>query len=168
MTTQSPTAEIQRRSARLRTFVTLLCSGLIVLLVLERFGFALEELIRRGIDTKKLGRLAVQTVEALPEALYLLALWWIRQALAAIGRGELYGPAIRRMLDRVGLMLTLGAFASVFLVPGLCRLFGYDPGFWIAYDVSALVLGAVGLSLKVIADVLRHAADVQAELDGIF
>jgi hypothetical protein len=107
-------------------------------------------------------------VHALPEVSYLLALWWIRQALAAMARGELYGPAIRRMLDRVGLTLALGAFASVFLVPGLCRWLGYDPGFWIAYDVSALVLGAVGLSLKVIADVLRHAAGVQAELDGMF
>ena len=168
MTTPPPAAAIQRRSARLRRFVTLLCSGLIVLLVLERFGFALEELIRHGVDSRTLGRLGVQTVQALPEALYLLALWWIRQALAAIGRGELYGPAIRRMLDRVGWMLALGALASVFLVPGLCRWLGYDPGFWIAYDVSALVLGAVGLSLKVIADVLRHAASVQAELDGIF
>ena len=167
MTTQSP-AEIQRHSVRLRTCVTLLCGGLIVLLVLERFGFALEELIRRGMNAKTLGRLGAQTVQALPEALYLLALWWIRQALAAIGCGELYGPAIRRMLDRVGLMLTLGGFSSVFLVPGLCRLFGYDPGFWIAYDVSALVLGTIGLALKVIADVLRHAAGVQAELDGIF
>lgn len=168
MIPQSPTAEIQRRSTRLANFVTLLGSGLIVLLVLERFGFALEELVRRGIDAGTLGRLAVQTVKALPEVLYLLAMWWIRQALAAIGRSELYGPAIRRMLDRVGWMLALGAFASVFLVPGLCRLLGYNPGFWIAYDVSALVLGAVGLSLKVIADVLRHAAGVQAELDGIF
>lgn len=166
--TQLPTAEIQRRSARLCRFVILLWSGLIILLVLERFGLVLEELMRRGMETKTFGLLAVQIVSSIPEALYLLALWWIHQALAAISRGELYGPAIRRMLDGVGLTLALGAFASVFLVPGLCRLFGYDPGFWIAYDVSALVLGAVGLSLKVIADVLRHAAGVQAELDGIF
>jgi hypothetical protein len=168
VTIESPAAEIQRRSARVRRFVTLLCSGLIVLLVLERFGFAVEQLARNGPDAKTFGRLTVQTTQALPEAAYLLALWWIRQALAAIARGELYGPAIRRMLDRVGLMLALGAFVSVFLVPGICRLLGYDPGFWIAYDVSALVLGAIGLSLKVIADVLRHAAGVQAELDGIF
>ena len=168
MGTQYPTAEIQRRSARLRRFVTLLCSVLVVLLVLERFGFAVEEIIRHGMGAETFGRLAVQTVHALPEVSYLLALWWIRQALAAMARGELYGPAIRRMLDRVGLTLALGAFASVFLVPGLCRWLGYDPGFWIAYDVSALVLGAVGLSLKVIADVLRHAAGVQSELDGMF
>lgn len=168
MTIQSPTAEIQHRSARVRRFVTLLCGGLVVLLLLERFGSALEQLVRDGPGAKTFGRLAVQITNALPEAAYLLALWWTRQALAAIAQGELYGPAIRRMLDRVGLMLALGAFAGVFLVPGISRLLGYDPGYWIAYDVSALVLGAIGLSLKVIADVLRHAAGVQAELDGIF
>jgi hypothetical protein len=165
---ESPMQEIQHRSARVRRFVTLLCSVLIVLLVLERFGFALEQLVRNGPGKDTFGRLAVQTAHALPEACYLLALWWIRQALAAIAHGELFGPVIRRMLGRVGLMLALGAFISVFLVPGICRWLGYDPGFWIAYDISALVLGAIGLSLKVIADVLRHAAGLQAEIDGIF
>ncbi|WP_158884148.1 DUF2975 domain-containing protein [Rhodanobacter sp. L36] len=168
MVIELATVTIQHRSAGLRRFVTSLCILLIVLLLLERFGFALEQLVHNGPGRQSFGRLAVQMIHALPEASYLLALWWIRQALNAIAQGELYGPTIQHMLDRVGLMLAVGAFVSVFLVPGLCRVLGYDPGYWIAYDVSALVLGAIGLSLKVIADVLRHAAGVQAELDGIF
>ena len=72
------------------------------------------------------------------------------------------------MLDRVGTMLATGAFISVFLVPSASRAVGFGPGYLIAYDVSGLVLGAVGLSLKVIAHVLRRGSEMQAELDEIF
>jgi len=56
----------------------------------------------------------------------------------------------------------------VFVAPGLSRLLGFDPGYFIAYDVSAMVLGCIGLTLKVLADVLRRAGELQAELDEMF
>ncbi|MFY0533450.1 hypothetical protein [Nannocystis pusilla] len=54
------------------------------------------------------------------------------------------------------------------MVPALQRALGSGPGYWIAFDVSGLVLGALGLSLTVIARVLGRAAVLQAELDEIF
>jgi hypothetical protein len=56
----------------------------------------------------------------------------------------------------------------IFIVPGACRLLGFDSGHWIAFDAAGLVLGAIGLALKTIAGVLRHASTIQSELDEIF
>lgn len=65
-------------------------------------------------------------------------------------------------------MRAVRAFAGVFLVLAGLRLFRDDVHYWIAYDIAGLVLGAVGVSLKIIAVVLRHAAAKKADLDGIF
>ena len=65
-------------------------------------------------------------------------------------------------------MLAVGALLNVFALPSLLTLAGKGPGYLIAYDVTGLVLGAVGLSLIVIANVLTRAAALQTELDGIF
>jgi hypothetical protein len=62
----------------------------------------------------------------------VLALWWVRQALAAFARGELFTPTITRALRRVG--LAAGALMGVFLVPSLTRALGFGPGYMIAYD----------------------------------
>ncbi|MEO7433019.1 MAG: hypothetical protein ABIR62_13550 [Dokdonella sp.] len=148
--------------------LTFLTAGLLGLLIAERFSAALIGVVSDARAADALGRLGIQCVDAIPEACYLLALWWIRAALAAIAAGDLYGDAVIRMLDRVGVVLAVGAFAGVFLVPAISRLLGSDVGYWIAYDVSGLVLGAIGVSLKIIADVLRHAAAMKADLDGIF
>lgn len=168
MIEESATADIRTRSARLRRFVTGMSVVLWVLLVLERFSEVAIQLSTQGVGADQLRRLAYQFVIACPDVFYLLSLWWIRQALAAFARGELYAPTITRMLDRVGTMLVAGAFINVFLVPAAARMLGFGPGYWVAFDVSGLVLGAIGLSLKVIAQVLRRASELQAELDEIF
>jgi hypothetical protein len=123
---------------------------------------------QHGLTGETLRRLGLACVAACPEVVFLLALWWIRQALAAFADGKFYTPTITRMLDRVGTMLAIGSFITVFLIPSASRALGFGPGYLIAYDVSGLVLGAVGLSLKVIAHVLRRASEMEAELDGIF
>jgi len=161
-------ADIMDRSARLRRFVTGLLVVLWVLLVLERFGAVAVQRSAEGFGGPSLHRLAVACVTACPDVFYLLALGWIRQALAAFARGELYAPTITTMLDRVGATLAAGAFIGVFLVPGALRLLGAGPGYWVAFDVSGLVLGVIGLALNVIARVLQRASGLQAELDGIF
>ena len=161
-------AEIQRTSARLRRLLTGLLVSLAFLLVGERFGAVGLLLWKQGFRGEALRRLALACVAACPEVLFLLALWWIRQALAAFAEGKFYTPTISRMLDRVGTMLATGSFITVFLIPSAARALGFGPGYLIAYDVSGLVLGAVGLSLKVIAHVLRRASEMEAELDGIF
>jgi len=162
------TTDIRGRSARLCRFVTGMSVVLWGLLVLERFSEVAIQLSMHGVGGEPLRRLGYELVLACPDVFYLLALWGIRQALAEFARGELYAPAVTRMLDRVGVMLVAGAFAKVLLVPGAARLLGFGPGYWVAFDVSGLVLAAVGLALTVIARVLKQASRMQAELDGIF
>ena len=160
-------AAIQATSAKLRRFLTWVFASLAVLLLLERFG-AITAQALRDPAAAGFGRFAVQAVLASPEVLYLLALWWVRQALASFAEGNLYTPTIATMIDRVGMTLAAGAFLGVFVVPGALRLLGQGPGYLIAYDIAGVVLGAIGLSFKVIAHVLRRAAELQAELDEMF
>lgn len=152
----------------MRRFVTLLWVVSLALVVLERFSKAGIGLFSSGFASEAVRRFACEAVSAFPEALYLLGLWWVREALAGFAKGALFAASITRMLDRVGVVLAGGAFARIFLVPGACRLLGFDPGYWIAFDAASLVLGAIGLAFRAIAGVLRHASAVQSELDEIF
>lgn len=161
-------AAIQQHSARMRGFVTLLWIGCVVLVFLERFSAASINLFASGFSAAAWRALAWQAVIAIPEALFLLGLWWIRQALAAFSRGEMFTAALTRMLDRVGIVLVCGSVVRIFIVPGASRLLGFDPGYWIAIDAAGMVLAAIGLALKAIARVLRHASALQSELDEIF
>ncbi|WP_313913387.1 DUF2975 domain-containing protein [Tahibacter sp.] len=158
---------IRARSASLLPFVTGLAAVLWVLLLFERFGAAGLRVVAHG-DAAAWQALAVQGVAAIPEVFYLLALDGVRRALAEFARGQLYAPTMTRMLDRIGVVLAAGAFIGVFVVPGMQRALGAGPGYWIAFDVSGFVLGALGLLLTVIARVFGRAAALEAELDEIF
>ena len=152
----------------MRRFVSVLWSASLTLVVLERFSAATITAVRSGFADEPVRALACQAVAAFPEGLFLLGLWWVREALAAFSRGELFAAPMTRMLERVGIVLACGSAARILLVPGLCRLLGFDAGHWIAFDAAGLVLGAIGLALKAIAGVLRHASAIQSELDEIF
>ena len=160
--------DLQARSVRLRRLVTTLCVGLWGLLILERFGWAAAAIAKGGVDQAFVHRMGYEIVAAAPEVMYLLSLWWIRQALAAFANGDLYAPVVSRMLRRVGAMLAVGAFLNVFVVPAVERALGMGPGYWIAFDVTGFVLGAIGLSLAVVARVLDRAREIKTELDEIF
>jgi hypothetical protein len=164
----SSASDVGRYSARMRGFVTILWTASLALVVLERFSNVTIRLFATSFASPALRAFGCQAVSALPEALFLLALWWVRDALSAFARGELFAPPMTRMLDRVGVLLASGAIARIAVVPGLCRLLGFNPGYWIAFDAAGLVLGAIGLALKAIAGVLRHASQIQSELDEIF
>ena len=161
---KSSTIALQQLSERMRRYVTVLWIICLTLVLLERFSAAGIQLFRSGA-VREFG---CQAVSAIPEALYLVALWWIRDALAAFSRGEWFAMPMTRMFDRVGVVLACGAAVRIFLVPGLCRLLGLDPGYLIAFDAASLVLGAIGLAFKALAAVLRQASAIQSELDGIF
>lgn len=156
--------EIRKRSARMRRYVTILFTICLLLVLGERFSNATIQLVTRNA----LRPFACQAMSAVPEGLYLLGLWWVREALDAFSRGELFAPPITRMLERVGIVLACGAAVRIFLVPGVCRLLGFDPGYWIAFDAASVVLGAIGIAFKAIAAVLRQASVIQSELDEIF
>jgi hypothetical protein len=152
----------------MRRFVTVLWAVSLSLVVLERFSAAIINVFARGFAGEALRWLACQAVATVPEGLFLLGLWWVRAALAAFARGELFALPMTRMLDRVGVVLACGSAARILIVPGICRLLGFDEGHWIAFDAAGMVLCAIGLALKAIAGVLRHASAVQSELDEIF
>lgn len=159
---------VRQHSARMRRFVTVLWAVSLTLVVLERFSAVTIALFRSGFAGEAWRAFACQAVAAVPEGMFLLGLWWVRQTLAAFSRAELFAEPMTRMLDRVGILLACGSAARIFLVPGVCRLLGFDAGHWIAFDAAGLVLGAIGLALKSIAGVLRHASAIQSELDEIF
>jgi hypothetical protein len=152
----------------MRRFVTVLWIVSLAMVILERFSNATIQLMKSGFAADAWRYLACQAVAAFPELLFVLGLWWVREALSAFSRGELFAGHITRMLDRVGIVLVCGSVARVFIVPGACRLLGFDAGHWIAFDAAGMVLGAIGLALKAIAAVLRHASTIQSELDEIF
>ena len=166
--TEDTTAVIRRYSARMRGLVTALWVVSLALVVLERFSAVSITLVSSRFAPAALRELACHAVAAFPEVLFLLALWWVRQALAAFAGGSLFAPPIVRMLGRVGVLLACGAAARILLVPGLCRLLGFNSGYWIAFDAASMVLAAIGLALRAIAAVLRHASVIQSELDEIF
>lgn len=168
MSASTSARDVQQSSAKLRRILSGLLVALALLVVLERFGAMALEFVLDGLDASSLQRFTLACVSTLPEGLYLAGLWWIRQALAEFAAGKPYSSTTERMIDRVGTMLAAGALVSVLLVPGISRALGSGPGYLIAHDVAAVVLGATGLALKVIARVLRRAADIQAELDEIF
>jgi len=164
----STTLPVQQQSVQMRRFVTILWSAALILVLLERFSAAAIALFSSGFAGAAARHFGCQAVSAFPELLYVLALWWVREALSAFARGELFGPPITRMLDRVGLVIATASFLRIFVVPGACRLLGFNAGHWIAFDAAAMVLGAIGLAFKAIAVVLRHASAIQSELDEIF
>ena len=166
--TSETTQSIRQHSARMRRFVTILWTVCLVLVVLERFSAATIKAFAAGFVGEPVRALACQAVAALPEALFLVGLWWIREALSAFSRGELFAAPMTRMLERVGVVLACGAATRILVVPGACRLLGFDAGHWIAFDAPAMMMGAIGLALGAIARVLRHASAVQSELDEIF
>lgn len=168
MSNTTKRADIERRSSRLKSALTVLLVALWVLLILERFGWMAVAIGRGGTGSNLVMRFLSEIVAAFPEALYILSLAWIRHALSSFAQGDFYATVISRMLSRVGLMLAAGAFLNVFVVPGLERFVGFGRGYWIAFDVSGMVLGAVGLSLAIMARVLDRAREMQAELDEMF
>lgn len=152
----------------MRRFVTVLFAISAMLVLGERFSAATIRAFSSGFAEDALRGLACQAAAAVPEILFVLGLWWVREALAAFARGELFTLPMTRMLDRVGVVLAAGSAVRIFLVPGACNLLGFPAGHWIAFDAASLVLGAIGLALKAIAGVLRHASAIQSELDEIF
>jgi hypothetical protein len=89
--------EVQQHSARMRRFVTLLWAVCFTLVVLERFSAATIRLFAGGFAGEAWRALACQAAAAVPEALFLLGLWWVREALAAFARGELFAMPMTRI-----------------------------------------------------------------------
>lgn len=168
MVPNQDTHALRADAARLGKIVGVLALVLWVLLVLERLGAPAAEIARRGVHADTVRGLVGPLIAIAPDAAYLVTLHSIRAALASFARGEFFAPTVTRLLARIGALLAIGAFAATFVVPLAERALGSSPGYWIAFDVSGLVLGTIGLALILIARVLQRASAIEAELAGIF
>jgi len=162
------TDTLRRTSGRLGRALVVLTMALGLLIVMERFGALALGTSHADAGHAGSARWLIAFAKAAPEMLAVLALWWIRGALAAFARGEFFTEALARALRRAGIALAIAGASVVALLPSIERLLGSPPGYLIAYDVDSLVLAIVGIALTLIAHVLKRAAALQAELDEIF
>lgn len=102
-----------------------------------------------------------------PMALYMWAIWMVRQSLRAIARGDLFHQVIPALLARVGLALFGGAVFTVFGVPLLTWLM-QGRALIQTFEPSPVTLGVIGAALVLLAQLLRRAADEREELQGFF
>lgn len=156
---------LRQQSARMARGMGVLVAALAVLLVLERFGWLA---VAGSTGSALWQRLALAAVAAVPDALYLAALWWVRRALVELAQGRLFARVVSQALRRVGLLMLASAVLIVFVLPSVFTALGQPPGYRIAYDMSQMASGAVGLALGLVSRLLQQAAAIQSELDEIF
>lgn len=122
-----------------------------VLLVELQFG------IRYGMRSDTWGRI-------LPTFFYAVAIWSARRAVVRIEQGRGLHTLLSQLLMVVGIALFCGGLVRVFVVP-LSILLASGKGSFAYYDVAAIALGAVGVALMVVAQLVRTAERAQAQLD---
>ena len=147
---------LQARSRVLRNLVTAVFVILVLALGIEILAIALGRQRPEWL-----------LIYRLPMLFYLWAIWTARRAIASIERGEMFDAVVPRLLTHVGLAIFLGALVNVFAAPALLWLIEARSGLF-AYDVAAITLGVVGLTLVLVAQLLRGAAAMRAELDEMF
>lgn len=101
----------------------------------------------------------------LPMALYMLAIWMVRQALKAIADGKLFGEVVPSLLYRVGLLVFAGAIFNEAGRP-LITMMTYGRPWIQTFEASGVTLGVLGLTLALVARLLKSAVDMRDELDG--
>lgn len=159
---------LRARCARMARWQLALLCTLLFFLLTERFGAVVVAVLQQPTSATTLNLLCGRLVLAVPDLCYLLALWWVRVALLEFASGAFHTPVIATALRRVGIALALGSVFILFIAPGLQRLLGANPGYFIAYNIGSAVLCALGAALAMLAQVLKRAARVQTELDGMF
>lgn len=102
----------------------------------------------------------------LPMALYMWAIWMVRRALRAIARGDTFDVIVPMLLSRVGLALFGGAVLTV-CTPLVWRL-AYGQFLVRPFEASPVALGVIGVTLVLVARLLRRAAAMRDELATIF
>ena len=158
---------LQRESRRMRAFTTFVLAGMAALTL---FSLLLPVLRQDRIreDLTLIDVLGRDLVLAGPTIWYLFGLWSLRRLFDDLAEGRLFQPAVARGVSGLGWALAWGAGTQVVIVPNLLRWISREPGGSVLhYDVSAIVLGVVGLTLTVLARLLQRAAAMHDELEQI-
>ncbi len=143
---------------RLALALYTVCSGLLVLIVLESFG---PWLVRHPTGPQ----VAVRLINLVAPLVYMAGLWRLAHVLKIYGASGRFLAA--EALGGVGMALTGGGVFQVALLPGLEALAGQGPGYVISLDPAAIVLAALGVALMMFARLFRRAARMEAELETI-
>lgn len=130
-------------------------------------ALAIEAAMEAGGDDPDVG-LKFWLSYRLSMVFYLSAIWTMRRAFGRIANGEVFDRVLPTSLSRLGLALTGGATASVFVTPWLLRfLGGFRHGAFAAFDPPAITIGLVGLLLMVLSQLFARAVAMHRELDEI-
>lgn len=156
--TDIPPSPLRRDCGRLAKALYALCATVSLLILLDSLG---PWLVRRpdgaGLVAGLLGLIA-------PLA-YMVGLARLARVLGLYaGHGRF---AVTDALAGVGWALTAGAVFQTLAAPGLARLAGHGPGYWIGLDAATIALGALGIALVVFARLFRRAARMETELETI-
>lgn len=104
-----------------------------------------------------------------PFIFYLAAIWMMRSAFHSLAKGGLFDDIVPARLVLTGYALLAGAFVTILPTPLMLRYaFGSGTGGLANFDVSAIMLGIVGMMLVLLARLLAQAARMRAELDEFF
>lgn len=105
-------------------------------------------------------------ISLLAPIFFLAALWSASNAMASMGRGGAFGPAVVCALREIGGCLMIGAFAAIVVQPSLIYLMGNGfremRGVTLDWNVENLTLALVGVVLILLA---REGQKLQSKLD---
>jgi len=107
------------------------------------------------------------TIYYLPMALYIWAIWMIRDALKAIARGELFNAVLPTLTFRVGAALLAGALFTVFGIPIVTAIAWGHPVVK-TFEPSPVALGIVGAALMLFSRLFARATAMRSEIEGFF
>jgi hypothetical protein len=107
------------------------------------------------------GRAMFRQVAPLP--FYLFALWQAGSGIRRIGSGAGLRSFLSGLLRRIGWALFLGGITQVFLVPWLMRQGARS---WAYFDINAMTVGAIGVTMAIVARLVAEAEQDRAELDS--
>ena len=102
-----------------------------------------------------------------PALFYLWALWAARRMFEALSRGGFVFQAVSSALGRIGWALTLGATATILIVPILLGMGAHVVGGFALFNVPALTLGIVGLALIVTARMMRRVHALEGKVASL-
>lgn len=151
---------LRARSARYRSLITWVVTGVVALQLLQYFGPYLV----RPIDW---GQVRVALILLVPHACYLYGVWSLRPAFSEIAEGRMFGAAQTRALTTLGWSLIAGGAFSVFLLHYALRLTGAVQAGFLNFDLSDIVLAVVGGALVLLSNLMAKAHAMKSELDDI-
>jgi|GEM_PF-1055120 len=134
------------------TFIRLAVAGLTLSLISQNAQMIGDLDFHVGDWRHNLHQIGLFWLTLLAPGFYLCALWSTADVFSGLNRGDAFGPVLVKGLRSVGTNLLWGAAAAVFIVPTLSQWaadrFG---GFHYRTDIAAITIGALGLTLWLVA-----------------